>query len=53
MRWEETDLFSRADTLGNQRVDLGDLTVSDPVFGLEASPRYTGLLERVRESAEH
>ena len=53
MRWEETDLFSRADALGNQRVDLGDLTVSDPVFGLEASPRYSSLLKRVRESAEH
>ncbi len=47
MRWEEADLFRRADNIGEQQIDLGDLAVSDPVFGRDANPRYATLLERV------
>lgn len=50
MRWEETDLFRRADSIGDQVVDLDGLAASDPVFGREVNPRYSTLLERVRDS---
>jgi hemerythrin-like domain-containing protein len=51
MRWEENDLFRRADTIGDQTVELGELAASDPVFGRDADPRYASLLGRVRDEA--
>ena len=50
-RWEETDFFRRADAIGDQVIDLGELAVSDPVFGRDASPRYASLLEHVNDTA--
>ncbi len=52
IRWEETDLFRRADGIGDEPMDLGELAAGDPVFGRDPSPRYASLLVRVREAAE-
>lgn len=51
MRWEETDLFRRADALGDEAMSLGELAVSDPVFGREKNSRYASLLAHIRSSA--
>ena len=52
MRWEESDLFHRADDLADEPVELGDLTVSDPVFGQDTSPRFASLLAHIRNSTD-
>lgn len=51
MRWEESDLFHRADDIGEEIVELGDLAVTDPVFGRDTSPRYASLLTHISHSA--
>ncbi len=50
MRWEESDLFHRAESIGDEPVELGDLAVSDPVFGRDTSPRFASLLTHIRDS---
>ena len=51
MRWEESDLFLRADGMGDETVELGPLAVSDPVFGQDTSARYASLLAHIRDAA--
>ncbi len=51
MHWEESDLFKRADTLGDETLELGELAVSDPIFGQDTSPRYASLLAHIKDSA--
>ncbi len=50
MRWEERALFSRAEQLANQHIDLSSLEADDPVFGPSPSADFETLLVRVRES---
>jgi len=50
MRWEESDLFKRADTLADEEIDITDLAAADPVFGPQPGEAFETLLDRMRES---
>lgn len=54
MRWEEDDLFRRADTLAQEnagaKIDITGLVGKDPVFGATAARSFASLTRRLRSS---
>ncbi len=55
MKWEEDDLFKRADTLAAEQpmmIDMGPLVVDDPVFGATSEAVFANLLRHLKLAAE-
>ncbi len=52
MVWEEEDLFSRADVLGDElKIDTSHLDASDPVFGVQRDTSFADLSETIDREA--
>lgn len=54
MKWEEDDLFKRADKLASEQpmmIDIGPLAVDDPVFGATNETVFANLLRHLQLAA--
>ena len=51
MAWEEEDLFTRAESMADELdVDATSLEASDPLFGSEKDPSFSGLMQSVDQA---